>query len=199
MEQDTETRIFEAARAVFVEQGFDGARMQEIADRAGINKALLHYYYRSKARLFEAVFRASAAEVLGQAATALRQDQPLPDRLTTFVHTYIDLIRANPHLPAFVLEELRRNPDALKAVVAEHTPGLLDALGRGIEDAVAAGRLRRIDPAHLLAHLIGLCIIPFIARPMLQTATQMDDAAYDAFLEARKEEVSAFIHRALVP
>lgn len=199
MEQDTEAQIFDAAREVFVEHGFDGARMQEIADRAGINKAMLHYYYRSKAGLFEAVFRASAAEVFTQAASALRVEQPLLGKLETFIHAYIDLIQANPHLPAFVLEELRRNPEELKAVVAEHTQGLYGNLAGSIEAAVEAGTIRPIEPAHLITNLIGLCVFPFMARPMVQTATQMDDAAYEAFLGARKEEVTAFIHRALVP
>lgn len=199
MEHDTEAQIFDAARDVFVEYGFDGARMQEIADRAGINKAMLHYYYRSKAGLFEAVFRASVAEVFPQAASALRTEQPLLEKLETFIHAYIDLIRANPYLPAFIIEELRRNPEELKAMVAEHTQSLFATLSRSIEAAIEAGDIHPIAPAHLVTNVIGLCVFPFIARPMVQTATQMDDPAYDAFLEARKDEVTAFIHRALVP
>jgi TetR/AcrR family transcriptional regulator len=198
-EPDTEAKIFEAARTVFHTQGFEGARMQEIADRAGINKAMLHYYYRSKDKLFEAVFRDAAAHVLPRVIGILREDVPLRDKLERLVHAYIDLISANPHLPAFIIQELRRNPEGLSRYVGEQTEGLYPRLAQQIEGAVARGEIRPIAPAHLLANVVALCVFPFIARPMLQAVTGLDDAAYAAFLEARKQEVITFLFAALAP
>ena len=89
-DRNTEQRIFEAATAVFHERGFHGARMQEIARRAGINQSMLHYYFRSKDGLFEAVFRATAEEVVGPVLEVLSADLPLFDKLDRFVEVYID-------------------------------------------------------------------------------------------------------------
>lgn len=195
----TEDKIFEAARDVFHEQGYGGARMQEIADRAGINKALLHYYYRSKDKLFEAVFHVSAMRVVPQIVGVLTAEMPLREKIERFVHTYIDQIRANPHVPGFIIQELRRNPNRLRQFVGALARDKFAGLAQDIEEAVARGEIRPIEPPHLLANMLGLCVFPFIAQPMLQTVVGFDDAAYDAFLEARKQEVTAFILNALEP
>lgn len=195
----TEDKIFEAARDVFHEHGYGGARMQEIADRAGINKALLHYYYRSKDKLFEAVFHVSAMRVIPQIIGVITAEMPLREKIEQLVHTYIDQLVANPHVPGFVIQELRRNPNRLRQFMGKLASDKFAGLSQDIEEAVARGEIRPIEPAHLLANIVGLCVFPFIARPMLQTVVGFDDAAYNAFLEARKQEVTAFILNALEP
>ena len=114
IEKETDERIYEAARDIFHERGFDGARMQEIANRAGINKALLHYYYRSKDLLFEKVYQAAAKKLFPNIMVSLRSDDPLPKKVRLFVSGYIDTLRDNPYMPGFILHELNRNPDRLK-------------------------------------------------------------------------------------
>jgi AcrR family transcriptional regulator len=198
-EKATEAKIFEAARDVFHEHGYGGARMQEIANRAGINKSLLHYYFRSKDKLFEAVFHVSAMRVMPQVISVLTAEMPLHEKIEQFVHTYIDQMAANPHVPGFILQELRRNPNRLRQFVGEMARDKFAGIARDIEEAVARGEIRPIEPVHLLANIIGLCIFPFIARPMLQTVVGLNDDAYDAFLDARKDEVTAFILNALEP
>jgi AcrR family transcriptional regulator len=173
--------------------------MQEIADRAGINKAMLHYYYRSKEKLFEAVFRVSAMNVIPKVLGIVRSDLSVPDKLTQVVHSYIDLIRANPQLPGFILQELRRNPAGLRRFVGSQSEGVFDRLQADINAAVARGEIRDVPPAHLFANVIGLCIFPIIARPMLETVMDMDADAYDAFLEERKHVVTDFILHAMKP
>lgn len=196
---ETEQKIFEAARDVFHEQGYEGARMQEIADRAGINKAMLHYYYRSKERLFESVFRISALKVMPKVIGIVRSDLPIREKVTKVVHAYIDLLKANPHVPGFVLQELRRNPTGLRRFIGEQTSGVFDQLREEMEEAVRRGEIHPIAPEHLFANLIGLCVFPFIARPMLQTAMGMHADAYEDFLEERREVVTDFILRAIEP
>ncbi|MEX1055621.1 MAG: TetR/AcrR family transcriptional regulator [Rhodothermales bacterium] len=196
---EAEQRIFEAACDVFQEQGYEGARMQEIADRAGINKAMLHYYYRSKDRLFEEVFRLSALKVIPRVLDVVRTDAPIQEKLVGVVHAYVDLLRANPHVPSFVLQELRRNPGRLRQFISRHAQGVFSKLSEEIRDAAARGEMREIEPEHLIANVIGLCVFPFIARPMLQTLTGMDDARFDVFLEERKETVAEFILTATAP
>ena len=196
---ETEQRIFDAACEVFQDQGYEGARMQEIADRAGINKAMLHYYYRSKDRLFEEVFRLSAMKVIPRVIDVMRADAPLQEKLASVVHAYIDLLRANPQVPAFVIQELRRNPGRLRQFISRHAQGMFSKLGEDIRNAAARGEIREIEPEHLIANVIGLCVFPFIARPMLQTLTGMDDTQFDDFLEERKRTVVDFIQTATKP
>ncbi len=196
---DTEQRIFEAARDVFHEQGYDGARMQEIAERAGINKAMLHYYYRSKDKLFEAVFRVAALKVIPKVVDIVKGEMSIDDKLTAVVAAYIDLLRSNPHLPGFVIQELRRNPTSLRKFIGAQARGAFEHLAKDIDEAIARGEIRPIAAEHLLTNVIALCVFPFIARPMLETASGMDAAAFDAFLEERREEVAKFIRDALRP
>ena len=196
---DTETRIFEAAKEAFFEHGFDGARMADIAGRAGINQSMLHYYFRSKEQLFEAVFRKAVSEVIPPVVAGLRGDGPILERIERFVHQYIDTIVVNPHLPAFVLQELRRNPDALRRLIGSTTGGVFDGLKDDIQAAAERVEIRSVDPAHLLTNVLALCIFPFIARPMLQTVFHLDDSAFAGFVSDRKREATDFIRNALRP
>ena len=198
-DQTTEERIFEAARDVFYEQGYDGARMQEIARKAGINQSMLHYYYRNKDKLFDAVFKVAAAQALGRVFAILDADLPLFEKIDRFAHTYIEIIAANPHIPAFVLQELRRNPDRLSSGVGATARNHLAVLRRQISEAAAAGQIRPISPEHLVTNMFALSVFPFIARPILQTALELDASGYDALLSERGAEVSSFIIKALKP
>ena len=107
----TEEKIFIAATTEFITKGFDGARMQEIANKAGINKALLHYYFRSKEKLFKTIFVQIISKIRPVLIEFFTEKVPLETKVTKFVSGYIDFISENPHIPIFVLNELRNNPD----------------------------------------------------------------------------------------
>jgi AcrR family transcriptional regulator len=196
---DTERAIFEAARDIFHERGYDGARMQEIADRAGINKSLLHYYYRSKDRLFEAVFRETAGQVLPRIFQTLASDYPLGLKIRRLVEVYISQLQRYPHLPRFIINELNRNPQRLREMIGESARPLIPVLKRQIQEAAAAGRIRHIAPEDLIINLIGLCVFPFIGRPILQTALEKSDEEYESLVESRKRTVTEFVFNALRP
>ena len=198
-DQETEKRIFEAARAVFHEQGYNGARMQEIAKRAGINQSMLHYYFRTKDRLFEEVFHLSAREVMAPVLEIFQTPLPFRDKIERFVHLYIDSVLNNPHVPGFILEELRRNPDRLRQFVGGQTHGVFANIEAEVNQAVARGDICPIEPAHFLTNLLALCVFPFIARPMVQTVTGQTDEDYKRFLASRRQEVVRFIFNALSP
>ncbi len=109
-ERQTEEKIFEAATDVFLAKGMDGARMQDIANHAGINKALLHYYYRSKDRLFNAVFEKIAGKMFSKFAPIFDENLTLEDKIRFFFREHITFLQENPRLPGFILNELNRNP-----------------------------------------------------------------------------------------
>jgi AcrR family transcriptional regulator len=197
--RDAEEAIFHAARDVFYEQGFDGARMQEIARRSGMNHSMLHYYYRTKSKLFSAVFRKAALKLMPPVVAVLQSPEPLLQKIDSFVDGYLAMIRSNPHMPAFIIQELRRNPNALKEVVGEATKGVFGSLDAQVKEAVAEGVIRPVETQHLLANLLALCVFPFVARPMLQTALGTSDGEYDAFLDDRNDQIKSFMRNALVP
>jgi AcrR family transcriptional regulator len=196
---DPEDRIFLAAREVFFSQGYDGARTEEIARKAGVNKAMLHYYFRSKRSLFLAVFRASARQLVPLVVEFLGDDAPIRTKVERFAASYVDLATQNPHLPSFLLEEMRRNPEWLVDLMKENTAGLFERFAEQLRAAAEHGEIRPIAPEHLLANVAGLCVMPFLARPLLQAVTGFDHATYDDFLHSRKREVADFITSALAP
>lgn len=129
IKQGTETRILEAAKKVFIRKGLDGSRMQEIANEAGINKALLHYYFRSKQKLFEAVFSYAFIKFLPKVTEVLNADMPFLKKIEIFIDNYIDLLIENPFLPIFILNELYRQPEKLIYLIRSsgiHPEVLLD-------------------------------------------------------------------------
>ncbi len=196
-DKNTETIILDTARIVFVEKGFDGARMQEIADRAGINKALLHYYYRSKQKLFEAIFDESFQKIIPRVLEFMGSSIPLADKIESFVSSYIDLLITEPHLPSFVLHELNRNPDRIGNMVLKSgiNPNLInDQLAK----QMTKENYTKIEPQELVVNMISLCIFPFVARPILQTVLfEKDSEKYKRFIGNRKKEVTRFILNAL--
>ena len=102
---NSEEKILNAAQSVFIQKGMDGARMQEIADEAGINKALLHYYFRTKQKLFEAILKKVFSNILPNLMDMVHSDLPIEEKLGIFIENYIDLLMENPYLPNFILKE----------------------------------------------------------------------------------------------
>ena len=118
-DRQTEEKIFEAATDVFVEKGMDGARMQDIADHAGINKALLHYYYRTKDQLFNAVFEKIAGQMFRKFAPVMDEKLSLEEKIRFFFREHINFMKKNPRLPVFILHELNRNPSRIKNLIQQ--------------------------------------------------------------------------------
>ena len=103
-DENTEEQILEAAISIFQTKGMDGARMQEIADKAGINKAMLHYYYRSKKLLFEAVFKNAFSLLAPQLNNILNDDSSIEEKIKSFTSNYITFIIKHPYLPNFIIQ-----------------------------------------------------------------------------------------------
>ncbi len=195
--QNTEALILEAARKVFIEKGLEGARMQEIADEAGINKSLLHYYFRSKDKLFHAVFIEAFQKFLPQIDSLILTQAPVAVKLEAFITNYINTIIQNPFIPGFVLHELSRDPQSL-AELLKSRASMVPQFLQQIQDEIDAGRIKPFDPRQIIINTLGLCIFPFVARPIAQTIFfENNTEAYNQFLEDRKTEVFKFIKSAI--
>lgn len=194
--QNTEEKILEAARSVFQKKGFDGARMQEIADEAGINKALLHYYYRSKDNLFEAVFREALMELFKNIFAAIGSEIPLEDKIRHVFHEYIGFVQQKPYIPAFILGELHRSPERITKIMKE-LPTPPSELFNEIKRSLSADGLKDIDHRQLVVNIIGLSVFPFIAKPMLKNIFGMSEEDFSDFIESRKKELPEFFIKAM--
>ena len=203
----TEQRILDAARTVFVRRGTAGARMQEIAEEAGVNQALLHYYFRSKDRLAAAVFQQLAERLFPALMQTLGSDLPLDAKIDRVVALYLENLQRSPFLPGYLLSELHHHPERVEQLLAsvagrsprDVIPPAFAKLAMQIDERVKAKTMRPIRPEQFAANLISLCIFPFAARPMLQIVFNMDDAAFAQFIERRATELPEFFRNALRP
>lgn len=191
-------KILAAARKVFTTKGMAGARMQDIADEAGINKALLHYYYKDKDKLFETVFLEEAQKFFPKINAIFNSDQPLFEKIEHFVAEYIDEMIGNPYLPWFVLNEINRDPDQFMYKIwgKENLPKPAKLLEQ-VEQEIKAGRIRRISPLHLLMNMISMTIFPFVGKPMFVRNLRLSDKQFREIMEQRKKEIPAFIISAI--
>jgi len=182
---DTERKILEAARKVFISKGMHGARMQEIADEAGINKALLHYYFRSKDKLFQAIFRETFQELMPKAMGIFKEEGTFEDKLRLFVSNYIDTISKNHYLPLFVFNEINQNPEILTEFVDGMKP-LQQIVGVELQKKISTGEYRAINPVQFFSNIIAMTLFPFFAKPLLTNAFTMNEEQFKAFVEERK-------------
>lgn len=190
-------RIIQAAAAEFLQKGSGGARMQVIADKAGINKALLHYYFRNKDKLFEAIFQTAFRQIFANVTEMIESDRPVLEKLILFIDSYIDVLSANPDLPAFIAHEINRNPDRIYSMLfsGNFNPGKLI---RQFSEEIGQGMIRPVAPHHLIVNIISMCIFPFIGRPMLNKILFAgDDQQHAQFMQERKEAITQFVIHAI--
>lgn len=199
-EKNTEQKILEAAEDVFHIKGYDGARMQEIAEHAGINKGLLHYYFKTKEKLFEAIFSAALHRMVSKIHAILELDISLEDRIGLIVDQYMMLLSKNPNLPRFVINELNKNPEQF---IARHinrdASSAFEEFVTSVQQEVDKKNIRQIDPRQLFFNMISLIIFPFVGRPLLQGVTGADNNTFKELMTERKEHIKQFIRNALRP
>lgn len=190
----TEKIILDAARQVFIRKGFDGARMQEIANEANINKALLHYYFRSKDKLFMAIFIGVIQSFLTSTIELIHNpEHTLFEKIRLFVEKYISMLQKNPYLPGFILNELNRRPERIIGIFK--SPGLdTHDFNNLVRDEIRKGNIRDIEPEQLLINMISMCLFPFIGKPLINTIILQNlDKDFNLFMEERKRTVPEFI------
>jgi TetR/AcrR family transcriptional regulator len=194
---ETEEKILQAAKSVFQQKGFDGCRMQDIADEAGINKALLHYYFRSKDRLFDAVFKDAFRKFFPKVQEIMASDIPLDKKLESFIDKYIDLLIDNPMLPIFILNEINRNPEKISEIINLNVinPNLLFG---SIMKEIEQKSIRKTDPRHLIISIIGMCVFPFVGKPIIKNFLMNNsEEEFNLFISQRKKEITELVLKSL--
>lgn len=191
--ETTEQQILEAAKTVFQAKGMDGARMQEIADEAGINKAMLHYYYRSKEVLFEAVFKSAFLLLAPQLNAVLNDDSSIEDKIKNFSFNYISFMMKHPYLPNFIIQELNRKEDFILKLKENTGFPNLEKFKEKVDSEISQGILNPIEADQLFVNIIALNIFPFLGKPLIKAFADKDEKAFKEFVEIRKTEVANFI------
>jgi len=199
----TEQKIFQAAARIFVQRGRDGARMEDIAREAGINKAMLHYYFRSKDKLYLTVFEQEIRKVAEDLYQSLDLKTDIQNFLSNFIHNYIDRINQNPLLIQFMLWELRRGSHVISELFqkifshfAYHPP---EKIVQKIQQAIKNNEIRKVDPHHLFFNIIGMCIFTFIASPIITSLFPDLNTQHKSFIDKRKSEIYNLIWNGIKP
>ncbi len=191
-EADTEDRIFDAALQVFARKGHDGARMQEIADRAGINRALLNYYFRTKQQLYEAVFEHLFDQYIRSFQTVIDPERPFAESLHRFIGHYIDYVRDHQDMARLMINDNLAGGTLLgehlaRAFATEGSPQ--QRFEEAIRRAVDRGEIHPVDPKQTILTVVSACVFFFITAPTVKLMNPLAREDFAAFIEARKEHV----------
>jgi TetR/AcrR family transcriptional regulator len=199
---DTKTRILDAADEIFVRRGIEGARMQEIADRAGVNKALLHYHFRSKADLARAVWLRIASSFVPGILQMMASDLPLDAKIDQFVDVYHRRLTRHPYLLPYVIGEGARHPEFLDDF---HSPErrqaarrMIDKLREQIEERSHTTGNAAVSADQFLITLVGSCQYPFAVQPMIREVLGLGAAGVRTFMKRRRKELPMFLKSALL-
>ncbi len=182
MTDSTEDKIKEAARKVFTQKGYAATRTRDIAQEAGINLALLNYYFRSKEKLFELVMKERIDELFGAVIPVLvNKNDNLSQKIEKITEIYFNLLSQNPDLPMFVLNEIKNKPD--NSHISKY---LKELFNRAELQEVLDSVPTQMQPFHFLVNFIGSIVFPFVARPILITSGRVSSEEYLEIIKQQK-------------
>lgn len=199
-ERETRDRILDAAHTVFLRKGTANARTQEIADEAGVNKALVHYYFGTKAALADAIFQRATAALLPLVFGILADpDRSIEEKVPDIVRAQIDFHSARPYLASYLVSEMHAEPERVSRLLGRHGPAPLDVLRRQLREAIKAKKMRPISAEQFVVNLMAMLIFPFAMRPGLSAILGIDPPGWVAFMEERRRLLPDFFLAGLRP
>lgn len=200
--QEVEKDIIESAKKLFINNGFRATTMRNIATDAGVNLAMLNYYFRSKENLFDIIFDEAFQYVSGNIIPVLIADMGIIQKIRAFVDAYIEGLIENSDIPGFVFQELFINPKRFMSRI-ETKPQISEGIIKfkiQLKEEVDKGNIKHVgNPNDLLINVISMCAFPFIAKPIIEDVTKCSDAEYKQGMLARKKSVADFIINAITP
>jgi TetR/AcrR family transcriptional regulator len=197
-DRQTEDKIFEAATDVFVEKGMDGARMQDIATHAGINKALLHYYFRTKDQLFNKVFEKISGKMFAKFAPVFDENLSLDEKIRFFFKAHITFLQDNPRLPGFILNEINRNPARIKKLLKTiEFRKIWTVIHEQHKDELDKYNITEETLPQIMTSIAAISVFPFAARGILEGIFENMGIDFDKYMEERKEFAAEFVIKAI--
>lgn len=197
--RDTEQVIKDAAKKIFLLNGLKGARMQAIADEADINRAMLHYYFRTKEKLFEVIFADAMREMNDRMGAIATSDLTIFEKIEHFVHGYSEKATENPEFDLFLMNEFRQNPKFFENLMKTSSTG--NSIRTFIIELERASERREIvgEPYQIFISMVGACMLPFAGMTMLRTMIGKSEKAYQKLLSERKEFLIQFLIKGITP
>lgn len=190
---EVEARILKFAQKEFEAKGYDGARLQAIADEAGISKASLHYYFRNKDRLFQKVFEMALEEYLPIINTLVDDSLEWEERVRRFTEALFDFIQNGRML--FIIRELNRNPELVTPYMTKKKKQ--HSVVSYFEQLQSEGKISNLDPRLLYLFLNSMCCFPVINRDMFQKSLRMNNKEYDQLMHGYAKSVADFFIHAI--
>ena len=188
-ELSTEEKILISASKVFTEKGFSGARTRDIAEEAGINLALLNYYFRSKEKLFEQVMKAKIVLLFGQILPIITDEKTtLEEKIDLTTEKYIDILSKNPNLPVFVISEIQKKNSELTSIIPIRKVFNNSSLIKQIKE-----KRPDLNPLHFLVSFLGMTIFPFVAKPIFNAFQIIKDDEFQQFIDERRKLIPIWV------
>ena len=188
-EISTEDKILLAASKVFTEKGFAGARTRDIADEAGINLALLNYYFRSKEKLFDQVMKVKIVLLFVKIIPIISNEKTtIEEKIDLASEKYFEILSKNPNLPLFVISEIQKKNSDIKSILPVEKILMNSVIIQQIKE-----KNPELNPFHFLLNFLGMTVFPFLARPVFQNFHIMNDDEFQKFVEERKTLVPQWI------
>jgi AcrR family transcriptional regulator len=194
-EESTEQKIITAARKLFTQKGFDAVKTRDIAEEAGINLALLNYYFRSKEKLFEIIMGESLETFfLGFSTIVNDEKTTYTKKIEQIVSNYIDMLLKSPDTPLFVMNQVRANPKRIEAKKIFMNSYFMKQLQAGIK----TGEIAPMNVVNLMLNIVSLSIFPFIGRPIFQAGEgSITDEQFIELMMERKKMIPKWIEATL--
>jgi AcrR family transcriptional regulator len=193
-DSSTEEKIKQAAQIIFHKKGFAAARTRDIAEEAGINLALLNYYFRSKEKLFNIVMIETLSKFFESVSMIINNpDTTFEEKIEQFASGYIDLLFSEPDIPIFIISEIRNNPKVLLQKIDIKNIVFKSVFIRQFNEAVEEGKIKDQDFLHFMMNFIGLIVFPFVAKPLLKALSDLTEDQYNLIIEERKTLIPVWI------
>jgi len=197
----TEIAIIEAARKVFIGKGYDGATMEKIASEAKVNKALLHYYYRSKERLFEIVLTEAIGIIQEKLILIIKSEDNIEVIIKELIDVYVESLINHPYLPNFIINEISSNPERVLKILLQDKLSKFTVFRMviAIRNKLNKENMANVNPIDIILNIISLNVFPMLIRPLITTHFKMSDEQFNSFIINRKADLLNFILKALKP
>jgi AcrR family transcriptional regulator len=195
----TERLIKEKAKMLFFKKGLLDATTQEIADQAGVNRALIHYYFRSREQLLKTLLDETLLEKRDTIRAILTSGLPFRDKIAIYITAIVDYGLMYPYLDNFIISETARSPEKVKLFCSRDRIKSSELIRDQLAVEIAAGRMHPISPEHFMINLSSLCNYPLLAKSVLRTIHGMSEAAYNKFLVERKRIIYKTIFNEEMP
>ena len=201
MERDlsTETKIKDAAKRIFITHGFNGCTSREIAKEAGINVALLNYYFKSKGQLFDVIISSVLKDFTLSIIEVLKNNMSLVNKVRILIEKEYDFLSKHPEIPNFIINELGKKDknffECLDIAAQFHETNIFQE----VLEAQASGEMRKIEFVSLMLLVMSNCHFPFMAKPMIKTIHSLEDSQYNEYLMVHKQYVTEMLINYLFP